>query len=100
AGDYTYQLTDEAGNSVSEVITIVQPAAIEVSVVITNETDGLANGGLEIVVLGGTPPYTYNWSNGAVTQDIFDLAAGDYKVTVTDSNGCTFETVYTVDSRT
>ncbi|MEZ4893192.1 MAG: SprB repeat-containing protein [Saprospiraceae bacterium] len=39
-------------------------------------------------VSGGTSPYTYNWSNGATTQDIDNLSAGTYTVTVTDANDC------------
>lgn len=37
---------------------------------------------------GGTPPYMYNWSNGATGPDIDNLEVGVYYVTITDSNGC------------
>lgn len=33
-------------------------------------------------------PYVYNWSNGSSTQNISNLSAGTYTVTVTDANGC------------
>ncbi|MEZ4948898.1 MAG: hypothetical protein R2784_05845 [Saprospiraceae bacterium] len=37
---------------------------------------------------GGTPGYTFMWSNGANTATISNLGPGTYTVTVTDSNGC------------
>jgi len=41
--------------------------------------------------VGGTPAYSYNWSNGATTQTIMGVPQNNYTVTVTvtDMNGCT-----------
>ncbi|HMX39679.1 MAG TPA: hypothetical protein PKD78_05100, partial [Saprospiraceae bacterium] len=41
------------------------------------------------VVSGGTAPYSYSWSNGATTQDLANVPAGTYAVTVTAANGWT-----------
>src|SRR5690606_1869230 len=50
---------------------------------------GATDGTASLVVTGGTPPYTYLWSNGMTSASISNLAAGDYSATVTDANGCT-----------
>ena len=50
---------------------------------------GNNDGTTDLAVSGGTPPYTYAWSNGATTQDLSGLGAGTYTVTVTDGLGCT-----------
>jgi gliding motility-associated-like protein len=54
-------------------------------------------GSIDLSMNGGTPGYTYLWSNGETTQDIDSLASGDYTVTVTDNLGCIFNTTLTVE---
>lgn len=46
------------------------------------------DGSIDLTVSGGTPPYTYLWSNGATTQDISNLYAGIYNVTINSSPVC------------
>ena len=55
---------------------------------------GNATGSIDVSVSGGTSPYTYAWSNNAVTQDLSNVSSGTYTVVVTDSSGCT-DTVLT-----
>lgn len=57
-----------------------------------NGTNGLAS----VIVVGGTAPYTYLWSNGATTSDISNLPAGTYTVTLTDALDCEFNLTATL----
>ena len=52
-------------------------------------TAGGNDGYIISTVAGGTPPYTYQWSNGEISSATDNLTAGVYTVTVTDANGCT-----------
>ena len=45
------------------------------------QTDGYIN----LHVIGGASPYTYLWSNGLISEDIYNLSSGTYSVVVTDS---------------
>lgn len=91
AGSYTLTVTDDIGCTFTPpAVTVSQPSPITITETHTNVScDGLANGAINISVSGGTTPYSYSWSNGAVTQDLNGLSAGFYVVTVTDDNGCT-----------
>jgi hypothetical protein len=46
---------------------------------------GKKDGSIDATVSGGTPPYSYTWSNGLSTQDISDLASGYYSLKVVDA---------------
>ena len=50
--------------------------------------NGACDGHIEIFVLGGTPPYSYQWSNGDTTKRIDNLCAGEYEVYINDANYC------------
>jgi gliding motility-associated-like protein len=48
----------------------------------------------------GTPPYTYEWSNGSFSHMIHSLGSGNYAVTITDLNGCTAESITDITAPT
>jgi uncharacterized protein YjdB len=50
---------------------------------------GGSDGCALLTVVGGVAPYTFLWSNGATTQNLFGLSAGTYSVLVTDALGDT-----------
>ncbi|MBK9463108.1 MAG: T9SS type A sorting domain-containing protein [Sphingobacteriales bacterium] len=94
AGIYTLTVTDANGCTVGLSATVDEPVRIGITVDSTTPaTCGQPNGNVNISVSGGTlingANYAYNWSNGTTTQDLSNVGAGVYVVTVTDSNGCT-----------
>ncbi len=98
AGNYTVVITDSHGCTATVPATVTQPAtAVSGSVVVTNVLCfGASTGAVNLTVTGGTPPYGYLWSNGAVTEDLANIPAGVYSVTITDANGCTANASATV----
>ncbi|MBI2967083.1 MAG: gliding motility-associated C-terminal domain-containing protein [Bacteroidetes bacterium] len=91
AGNYSVTVTDASGCSGNVPVTITAGAqtinATAASADIT--CNGSGNGSVNLTVSGGSLPYTFNWSNAAITEDLSILAPGTYTVTVTDFNGCT-----------
>ncbi len=67
-----------------------EPILPSLSINNTSSSCGLNNGAVNLTVLpGGIAPYTYIWSNGATTEDLANIVAGNYDVTLTSGNGCT-----------
>jgi hypothetical protein len=90
AGTYTVTITVGASSVIAST-TVVDPEPIGVTGTITDPVPiGGSNGSINITVSGGTPSYTFHWSNDATTEDLTNVSAGIYSVTVTDANGCSF----------
>jgi hypothetical protein len=54
-------------------------------------------GAIDLIPVGGTGPLTFEWSNESTTEDIENVAGGDYTVIMTDSLGCTREMTFVVN---
>lgn len=85
----TYSVTGTTnGCSMTKSVTVtVNPLPVITQTALLPSCSGNANGSIDISVTG-QPPYTFNWSNGAVTEDNQNLTPGNYSVTVTSSAGC------------
>lgn len=98
AGTYTVTVTDAAGCTATASATVANLDGPNASAFPLPTTCGLSNGHIDLDVQGGAPSYSYLWSNGATAEDIQDLEAGTYTVTVSDAAGCTAVATAEVDS--
>ncbi len=89
-GQHMVTATDSGGCSASASVTVTQPSAPTATAAATAGANCNGGGGAATVSpSGGTPPYTYHWSNGQTTAIATNLGPGIYTVTVTDAAGCT-----------
>ncbi len=91
AGQYFVTVTDNVGCTDIDSLIITEPDSailITVDSIINVTCFNGSDGAIGITVGGGTPPYTYLWSNGSIAQDLHFLPAGTYIVTVTDAHHC------------
>ncbi|MBP7272227.1 MAG: T9SS type A sorting domain-containing protein [Saprospiraceae bacterium] len=96
-GTYSVTVSDTNGCADIETVIVTQPPVINLTVTANNA--GCNGGGsASAEATGGTPNYTYVWSNGTTGSTIGNLAAGTYTVTATDANGCTKVSAATVTS--
>jgi hypothetical protein len=96
-GTLTYTVTSTLGAcSDQDQVTVTTLDAADLSGVVTDANGG-ANGEIDLTIIGGTGPIVdISWDNGATTEDITNLTAGTYTVTVTDSAGCTSVETFTI----
>ncbi len=98
-GDYTFTVTDNIGcEYVTPYLTVESPAAAFTAVTfITPEAcEETLDGEIELLLSGGTVPYSILWSDGATTDTLTGLGKGDYALTITDGQGCIIDTSFTV----
>ena len=96
AGEYCVTVSDAAGCLVEHCCEVADPCSdIEITATLTPISElGESDGAIDITVSGGSAPYNFSWSNGASTEDIANLVADSYTVTLTDQGGCTAQETY------
>ncbi len=104
AGTYTVTVTDANACTKTISVTITQPPVLSLSSTVLNPSNCfVADGSIDLTPSGGTPGYTYDWSNDGPDnpdndpQDLLNVVEGTYTVTVTDANGCTAAHSRTLD---
>ncbi|MFN5213341.1 MAG: PKD domain-containing protein, partial [Bacteroidota bacterium] len=88
-GVYTVTVSDANACSLADTFTISAIPVFTLTTQSTPEACNQSNGTASASVNGTTSPYTYLWNNGVTSQNIANLSAGAYAITVTDSIGCT-----------
>ncbi len=89
SGSYSVTITDASG--CSKKMNFVMPSLLAISAtnIVSNTQCGSEGAyAIDLTVAGGKSPYTFVWSNSAMTEDISGLNSGTYSVSITDANGC------------
>jgi len=98
AGTYHVSISDNIFDT-TLTVEIWEPEAL--NLVLVNKQDpgcfGDSDGFLVVSPSGGTPPYSYNWSNMGTTDSLPNLSAGLYSVTLSDANNCPAAFSFTLD---
>lgn len=98
-GSYTVTIVDSKPCTIKKTFIILEPQPLILSANTANafDCDNANSGAINLLVAGGTPPFTYSWSNGSATEDLATIPAGNYLVTVTDSRGCSKQAQYSIN---
>ncbi|MBI4647087.1 MAG: PKD domain-containing protein [Bacteroidia bacterium] len=97
SGIYNVQLTVLGSSGCSDTEILALTVTPVISYTVSKACPGASTGAIDVTVLNGAPPLTYNWSNGATTMDINNLPAGTYTLTVVDGSGTSSNITVTVE---
>lgn len=81
-GTYAVTVTDGNACTASGSYDVSTANAVQANGNVTHHDCATSKGSINLGPSGGAPPYTYTWSNGATTEDVSNLDAGTYMVTI------------------
>ncbi len=100
AGNYTVQVTDASGCTITSVVTINTSAVVQInSVAVGNSPCAFpTTGTIGVNATVSNPPILYSVSPGGsnATGNFTGLAGGNYIVTIADAAGCTATSAVTI----
>lgn len=99
AGIYSVEVIDAAGCKAIRNFSLssVSPIVLSTPDLDSPQCHDACDGSLTAIPIGGTMPYTFNWSpNNVTTATTNSLCTGDYTITVTDINGCNTTNTYSL----
>jgi len=90
AGNYTVTVLDANQCEHIRTVSITQPSALlgSINASLSGDCGDIVD--LQAFGSGGTPPYSFSWSNDFNGQNLTNQNFGFYAVTISDANGCTF----------
>ncbi|MDD4218240.1 MAG: gliding motility-associated C-terminal domain-containing protein, partial [Bacteroidales bacterium] len=93
-GLYNITISDAQGCKLDTLVELTQPEQIDYTFITINPSCiGNDDGYIEIAVIGGNPPYLFEWGEQTASIEyISGLMQGNYAFTITDNNGCFLET--------
>lgn len=101
ATDYAVTVTDANGCSATDMVHVNVGIPGTLDTVVTHiSCNGGNDGAIDITMAGGSAPFFYNWSQGSATEDLSNLNANLYAVTVTDASACTVTGQFTLNQPT
>lgn len=91
AGQYSVIATDDNGCSISNQFIITQPDELTINFISTPHIIDGSPGTASLTIMGGTTPYSINWSTGEENvMELNDLKAGTHSVIITDAAECVY----------
>ena len=103
AGTYSVVVNDLSTGCIAALsVDVLEPGALTVSGLSQNLTCYQdSSGGINISVNGGTSPFNFDWDNDGIgdnddTEDLSNLTIGTYQVFITDTNGCSTDSIFSI----
>jgi hypothetical protein len=88
SGYYSVTIKDAENCQITKGVMVDRYSPMKATLTTTAADCNNQNGAVNAQVTGGTSPYTYRWSNNAITEDISGLGIGWYTMVANDAEGC------------